>query len=87
MKVSLSSLVSPRNILKISDSLEFRDYFFNLSLDLRDVQSTLILGYPVSSSGEHRTSLEMDHLKVTADFPFPTLLQSCLIWRSVPEWQ
>ena len=85
MKVFLSSLVSPRNILKISDALEFRDFF--LSLDLRDVQSTLIFGYPVSSSGEHRASLEMDHLKVTADFPFPTLLQSCLIWRSVTEWQ
>lgn len=41
MKVFLSSLVSPRNILKISDSLEFRDFF--LSLDLRDILSTLIL--------------------------------------------
>lgn len=41
MKVFMSSLVSPRNILKISDSLGFRDFF--LSLDLRDMQSTLIL--------------------------------------------
>lgn len=85
MKVFIFSLVSHRNILKISDSLEFRDFF--LSLNLRDIQSTLILGCPVSSSGEHRASLEMDHLKVTADFSFRTLLQSCLIWRSVTEWQ
>lgn len=41
MKVFISSPVSSRNILGISDSLKLR-YFF-LSLDLRDIQSTLML--------------------------------------------
>lgn len=39
MKVFLSSLVSPRNILKISDSLEFRDFFFKSGFERYSVNS------------------------------------------------
>lgn len=39
MKVFLSSLVSPRNILKISDSLEFRDFFFKSGFERCSVSS------------------------------------------------
>lgn len=39
MKVSLSSLVSPRNILKISDSLEFRDFIFKSGFERCSVNS------------------------------------------------
>lgn len=39
MKVFLSSLVSPRNILKISDSLEFRDFFLKSGFERCSVNS------------------------------------------------